>query len=188
MAPKRADQINKGRRLSQATVVIVSEPGQWTTSSRLFTRPFRLEIQQCVGKFAADFEFCCHEPSLSYPVTIPVLIRGHSQAVAPPGTHSGTSVAPSVITGISEEHIPSNVKRASRGRLSFGGQSFVINGITAIENDNRSINTTGNSSRERGHVSQACAFQCTNHREHPYRSRTKAFICSVIVSSSVRNY
>lgn len=106
-----------------------------------------------MGKFAADLEFCCHEPSLSYPVTIPVLIRGHSQTVASPGAQSGTSVAPSVITGISEEHIPANPRRVSRGRLSFGGQSFVINGITAIENDNRSITTTGNASREKGHVS-----------------------------------
>ncbi len=103
---------------------------------------FSIENQQCNGKFAADLEFCCREPTLAYPVNIPVFIRVHPpsslQIPQPLGTHSGASIAPSLAGGIGEEQLPLIPKRPSRGRIP----SISHTGI-GIDNDNKSISIPG---------------------------------------------
>ena len=113
-----------------------------------FSRRFEIlfiENQQCSGKFAADLEFCCREPTAGYPVNIPVYIRGH---LVPPqitsfsqqlGTHSVASVAPSAVGGIVEEQT-SQVKRSSGGRIPSISHSGIL---TGVDNDNRSFSTPG---------------------------------------------
>jgi len=144
MGPKKGDNFNKGRRPSQPTVVPIEDQGYYNSFS-FFTHlslKFFLENQQCSGKFAADLEFCCREPSSAYPVNIPVFIRGHPpyslQYPLQPGTHSGTSVVPSFPGGIGEEQNSSLIKRPSRGRLP----SISHSGI-GLDNDNKSNSILG---------------------------------------------
>ncbi|CAF3909601.1 unnamed protein product [Rotaria magnacalcarata] len=134
MGPKKADNTSKTRRLSQNALT--------TTEDH--------ENQQCIGKFSADLEFCCREPSSGYSACIPVYIRGHP----PPssqihsvsqqsGTPSGVSVTPSVVAvggGAAEEQMPSQVKRLSRGRIPSISQSGILAGI---DNDNKSLSILG---------------------------------------------
>ncbi|CAF3452855.1 unnamed protein product [Rotaria sp. Silwood1] len=126
MGPKKADNTSKSRRQSQVALAATEDQ----------------ENQQCVGRFAVDLEFCCREPSSGYPVNIPVYIRGHP----PPssqipsvsqqsGTHSGVSVTPSLVGGIAEEQMSSQLKRLSRGRIPSISQSGILAGV---DNDNKS--------------------------------------------------
>jgi hypothetical protein len=84
-----------------------------------------------MGKFAADLELCCREPPPAYPINIPVYIRGHpppssqyhsfpqqNQQQQQSGTHSGTSITPSLAGGMGEEQLSSIGKKTSRARIS----------------------------------------------------------------------
>ncbi|CAF1194477.1 unnamed protein product [Rotaria sordida] len=108
---------------------------------------FPIENQQCIGRFAVDLEFCCRDPSLGYPVNIPVYIRGHP----PPssqihsvsqqsGTHSGVSYTPSIVGGIAEEQMPSQMRRLSRGRIASISHSGIL---AVVDNDNKSCSIPG---------------------------------------------
>ncbi|CAF4082212.1 unnamed protein product [Rotaria sp. Silwood2] len=131
MGPKKADNTSKSRRQSQVALAATEDQ----------------EDHQCVGRFAADLEFCCREPSSGYPVNIPVYIRGHP----PPssqipsvsqqsGTHSLVSVTPSLVGGTAEEQLPSQSKRSSRGRIPSISQSGIL---AVVDNDNKSSSTPG---------------------------------------------
>jgi hypothetical protein len=110
-----------------------------------------------MGKFAADLELCCREPSPAYPINIPVYIRGHpppssqyhsfpqqnQQQQQQSGTHSGTSITPSLAGGMGEEQLSSIGKKTSRARISSGGQTGFLIGVTGIDNDSRSLSIPG---------------------------------------------
>ncbi|CAF2510212.1 unnamed protein product [Rotaria sp. Silwood2] len=144
MGPKRADTVMKGNKLSQGGMSV-------------------LDSQQCVGKFAADLELCCREPSSAYPITIPVHIRGRPPSSAliqsfqlpsqqqqqqqqqqqHTGTHSGMSATPSLTGGIAEEQSSTIGKKTSRARMPSICQSGIIIGITGADGDNRSLSISG---------------------------------------------
>jgi hypothetical protein len=86
-----------------------------------------------VGKFAADLELCCRELPSSYPVNIPVYIRGHPPISQQIGGHSRKSITPSLAGGIAEEQPVSLLKRPSRGRIPSFSHSGYFQGI---DNDN----------------------------------------------------
>ncbi|CAF1152974.1 unnamed protein product [Rotaria sordida] len=131
MGPKKADNTSKSRRLSQNALATIDDQ----------------ENQQCIGRFAVDLEFCCRDPSLGYPVNIPVYIRGHP----PPssqihsvsqqsGTHSGVSYTPSIVGGTAEEQMPSQMRRLSRGRIASISHSGIL---AVVDNDNKSCSIPG---------------------------------------------
>jgi hypothetical protein len=165
MGPKRADNVGRGHKpshgnigLSGAIGGMAGEQGHYISFSLIqISSIFSIEYQQCVGKFAADLELCCRESPSGYPITIPVYIRGHpppsaqiqslplqNQNQQQSGTHSGTSVTPSLAGGNVEEQstIPLG-KRTSRARIPSASQSGILVGITSIENDTRSLSIPG---------------------------------------------
>ncbi|CAF3795688.1 unnamed protein product [Rotaria socialis] len=156
MGPKRADNISKGSKISLSGPSVLGITGAGSVPEQ--------ETQQFVGKFAADLEQCCREPSLTYPITIPVYIRGNptqsaqiqsatsqsqqqqqqqqqqSQTVAP----SGASVTPSVVAGgLAEEQLSTIGKKTSRARVPSVSQSGILIGITGADSDNRSFSVAG---------------------------------------------
>ncbi|CAF1247122.1 unnamed protein product [Rotaria sordida] len=152
MGPKRVDTVMKGSKFAQGGTSVLGMAGIGTLIEQ--------DGQQCVGKFAADLELCCREPSSVYPITIPVYIRGRPPTSAPIqsfqlqnqqqqqqqqniGTHPGTSATPSLPAVIAEEQLPSMGKRASRARMPSVAQSGIIIGITGIDADKRSMSITG---------------------------------------------
>jgi len=101
-------------------------------------------------------ELCCREPYPSYPITIPVYIRGHpplssqSQSFPPQNqqqqgsrAHSRTSITPSVVGGIVEEQLSTLGKKTFRPRISSTGQSGILIGITGLDNESTSFSNTG---------------------------------------------
>ncbi|CAF1637777.1 unnamed protein product [Rotaria magnacalcarata] len=156
MGPKRADNVSKGSKISLGGPGMLGVTGAGSVAEQ--------ETQQFVGKFAADLELCCREPSLAYPITIPVYIRGNptqsaqiqsatsqsqqqqqqqqqqSQTVAP----FGASVTPSVVAGgLAEEQLSTIGKKTSRARLPSVSQSGILIGITGADSDNRSFSVAG---------------------------------------------
>ncbi|UJR20602.1 hypothetical protein I4U23_023727 [Adineta vaga] len=120
MGPKRTDNSNKNRRLSQLT-----------TAAATAAAAEDQENYQCLGRFAADLELCCRELSSTSPLlNIPVYNRNHpSSSLQQLGTYSGASVAPSLTGG--EEQFSSSVKLPSTSRIpSLNGT--VINAETDI--------------------------------------------------------
>jgi hypothetical protein len=82
------------------------------------------ENQACVGKFAADIDFCCRDPSAPYSLVIPVVIRGSIRSTAPTiSAHTYPSVIQSASSSYHEEKPWITLRRASRARLSMTGNS-----------------------------------------------------------------
>ncbi len=103
-------------------------------------------------------ELCCREIYPSYPITIPVYIRGHpplssriqtfqpqsqQQQQQPSRTHSRTSITPSVAGGIGEEQLSTLGKKTFRARISSTGQSGILIGIPGFDNESTSFSNTG---------------------------------------------
>lgn len=187
MGPKRSENATKGNKTSLATIIVTSTTGAGgtTTEQGFFHFLFlfflcmddqfcleqqqqlqqQQQQQQCTGKFAVDIELCCREPSLGYPVPIPVFIRGHSLPVPPPlpvlqnssnpsqsqlqqqypsaGTVSGMSATPSVAGGIADDQMSTTGKKTSRSRIPSAVQSAVPIGITGIDSDSRPVSAAG---------------------------------------------
>jgi hypothetical protein len=94
---------------------------------------------------------CCHDDFLSYPMNIPVFIRGCSRLTAPVllqshqsvYVHSRTSITPLPSHGNSGEHVASQAKGMLRGQISSVGQHTSVTNVVSIENDNQSASMTG---------------------------------------------
>ncbi|CAF0960341.1 unnamed protein product [Adineta ricciae] len=169
MGPKRSENAAKGNKASLASIIVTSTTGAGGTTAEQEQQQQQLQQQQqqCTGKFAADIELCCREPSLGYPVPIPVFIRGHSLPAPPPppplvlqnssnpsqsqlqqqqypsaGTLSGMSATPSVIGGIADDQMSVTGKKTSRSRLPSIGQIGVLIGITGTDSDSRPASAT----------------------------------------------
>ncbi|CAF0913854.1 unnamed protein product [Adineta ricciae] len=164
MGPKRSENAAKGNKASLASIIVTSTTGAGgTTTEQEQQQLQQQQQQQCTGKFAADIELCCREPSLGYPVLIPVFIRGHSLPTPPPppppilqsssnpsqsqlqqqypsaGTLSGMSATPSVIGGVADDQMSLTGKKTSRSRVPSIVQSGALIGITGIDSDSRPV-------------------------------------------------
>ncbi|CAF0866619.1 unnamed protein product [Rotaria sp. Silwood1] len=156
MGPKRADTVMKGSKLSQGGMSVLGMAGAGALLEQ--------DSQQCVGKFAADLELCCREPSPAYPITIPVHIRGRPPSSAltqsfqlqnqqqqqpqqqqqqHTGTHSGMSATPSLAGVVADEQLSTIGKKTSRSRMTSVCQSGVNIGITGTDGDIRSSSNIG---------------------------------------------
>ncbi|CAF0795847.1 unnamed protein product [Adineta ricciae] len=144
MGPKRADNANKNRRVSQLIVAPTEGPGfpiYFSFSLYAHTYVLSIENYQCLGRFAADLEICCRELFSTPPhLTIPVYNRNLPSSVSQQmGTYSGASVAPSLIAG--EEQLSSSAKLPFTARIPSNSGT-----LTGLETDNRSHSILGRES------------------------------------------
>ena len=147
MGPKRADNTNKNRRVSQLIVAPTEEQGflvHFSFTLYADTCVLAIENYQCLGRFAADLEVCCRELFSRSPyLTIPVYNRNLPSSVSQHmGTYSGASAVPSLIGG--EEQLSSSAKLPFTARIPSNSGT-----LTGIETDNQSHSILGKSIKSR---------------------------------------